>query len=106
MNLISQQQIQELVTLVVRRFHPVKLYIFGSYAEGSPTVDSDVDLLVLNDSPVPRYRLMQLIRREIAETRIPTDVIVTDEQELMRFEQVPGHIFYDIRPHRKLLYER
>ena len=32
---------------IVQRFHPDKIILFGSYASGTPTPDSDVDLLVV-----------------------------------------------------------
>src|SRR5438128_4173171 len=32
---------------IVARFHPEKIILFGSYAYGTPTPDSDVDLLVV-----------------------------------------------------------
>ena len=39
--------IQKVVEQIVRQFHPEKVILFGSYAYGEPTADSDVDLLVV-----------------------------------------------------------
>jgi predicted nucleotidyltransferase len=36
-----------MVRRIVRRFHPVKIILFGSQARGMATADSDVDLLVI-----------------------------------------------------------
>ncbi len=35
--------------LIVERFHPERIILFGSYAYGTPTVHSDFDLLVVRD---------------------------------------------------------
>ena len=44
------QDIQEIVDQIVERFHPQKVILFGSYAHGTPSEDSDVDLLVVMDT--------------------------------------------------------
>jgi len=41
------QQIQEYVQRLGEEFAPQRVILFGSYAYGQPTVDSDVDLLVI-----------------------------------------------------------
>jgi predicted nucleotidyltransferase len=41
------EDIQELADRIAREFQPEKIILFGSYARGNPTPDSDVDLLVI-----------------------------------------------------------
>ena len=45
--MVSREQIQAFVDQVVRRFRPARVILFGSYAYGDPTEDSDVDLMVI-----------------------------------------------------------
>ena len=45
--MISTQQIQATCDDIVREFAPLQVILFGSYAYGTPTEDSDVDLLVV-----------------------------------------------------------
>lgn len=45
--LISRQLVQNYCDDVAREFRPEKIILFGSYAGGRPTPDSDVDLLVI-----------------------------------------------------------
>jgi uncharacterized protein len=40
-------QIRNYCEGVARVFHPEKIILFGSYAYGKPTLDSDVDLMVI-----------------------------------------------------------
>ncbi len=44
---ISQEQIQEYSDRIAAEFKPERIILFGSYAYGAPTADSDVDLLVV-----------------------------------------------------------
>jgi predicted nucleotidyltransferase len=44
---IGRRQIEEYCEAIAREFSPEKIILFGSYAYGEPTADSDVDLLVV-----------------------------------------------------------
>jgi predicted nucleotidyltransferase len=43
----SLQDIQDYANKIAERFQPEKIILFGSYAYGTPTKDSDVDLMVI-----------------------------------------------------------
>ena len=45
--MISPTQIRQVSDEIARRFQPERIILFGSYAYGTPTEDSDVDLLVV-----------------------------------------------------------
>jgi uncharacterized protein len=45
--MVTTEQIRELCDKIVHEFHPERVILFGSYAYGTPTEDSDVDLLVV-----------------------------------------------------------
>jgi uncharacterized protein len=49
-NTVTLQAIQKIVQQIVERFRPQKVILFGSYAQGKPTPDSDVDLLVVMET--------------------------------------------------------
>ncbi len=80
--MISRDDIQRFVDHVVEQFRPAKVILFGSYAYGSPTEDSDVDLMVVMPHKgssaqaatrvrlaCPREFAMDLIVRSPAEVR-------------------------------------
>ena len=52
--MVSQQEIQATCDDIVREFAPLQVILFGSYAYGTPTEDSDVDLLVV--MPIPKFK--------------------------------------------------
>jgi uncharacterized protein len=49
---ISSTDIAEVVRQIVERFHPIKIVLFGSYAYGNPHEGSDIDILVVMDTPL------------------------------------------------------
>ena len=58
-NLVPMSAIRNYVRGIVDRFHPDRVILFGSYAYGTPTPDSDVDLLVVMPA---RNELDQAVR--------------------------------------------
>ena len=49
--MVTREDIQATCDDIVREFAPLQVILFGSYAYGTPTEDSDVDLLVIMDIP-------------------------------------------------------
>jgi len=47
---VTLDDIKAIVEQIVSRFHPEKVILFGSYAHGEPTADSDVDLLIVMET--------------------------------------------------------
>ena len=43
----TARSILAVVDAIVRRYHPTRVILFGSYAHGRPDADSDIDLLVV-----------------------------------------------------------
>jgi predicted nucleotidyltransferase len=41
--MIAQEQIESVVQVVVEGYEPMKIILFGSYAYGHPTKDSDLE---------------------------------------------------------------
>ena len=69
---------------IVEQFQPYQVVLFGSYAYGTPDLESDVDLLVVMDSDEP---MAQRIRRvtEVAKVRfLPMDIIVRTPAEMVQ----------------------
>ena len=47
---VTLNEIRQVVRQIVGYCHPHKVVLFGSYADGTATPDSDVDLLVVMDT--------------------------------------------------------
>ncbi len=51
--MIAESDIQSLIDSIVAKYHPVKILLFGSYATGKATDESDIDLLVEIETYMP-----------------------------------------------------
>jgi predicted nucleotidyltransferase len=72
---VSLDDIKSIVLQIVSRFHPQKIILFGSYAYGEPTPDSDVDLLVVMETAENPLRTAGRISAAI-DHPFPIDILV------------------------------
>jgi uncharacterized protein len=89
---------------IVERFHPEKIILFGSYAYGTPTPDSDVDLLVVMPT---RNQLEQAVKIDeaIEERGFPLDLLVRTPKSLATRLRWRDSFMEEIVTHGKVLYE-
>jgi predicted nucleotidyltransferase len=67
--------IRNVTRQIVQQFHPQKVILFGSYAYGQATRDSDVDLLVVMDTDESPLHMAAKIAAAI-EHPFPLDIVV------------------------------
>lgn len=102
--MVSMTEIEALAQRIAELFQPEKIILFGSYAYGTPTPDSDVDLLVIMDFEGRSAQKATEIFM-VANPRFPTDLLVrTSDVVYTRAEQ--GDFFLrEILSQGKVLYE-
>jgi uncharacterized protein len=103
--MISMPHIQRYCDAIAAAFKPVKIILFGSYAYGTPTADSDVDVLVV----MPRGRKATLDTavkiREKVPASFPVDVLVRGESEFARRLRDRDMFTEQITQKGKVMYE-
>ncbi len=99
--------IETLKDLFVKELNPVAVYLFGSYAEGRETDDSDYDFYILvNDSESDMLRLTQQVYKAIRNNHnCPVDIIVNTERTFLERIKVGRALERDVKEKGILLYE-
>jgi predicted nucleotidyltransferase len=74
-------QLRPSLQVLVEQFQPEQVILFGSYAHGEPTPDSDVDLLVIKNIDRSSVSDATSIRRAVRPLRhtvanLPLDIMV------------------------------
>ena len=90
---ISFERIQTIAKQIGEQFHPLKIVLFGSYAWGTPTEESDVDLLVimpdLEGHPIKAAgKIRYMLPRDISIDVLVRDPAFVEE----RIQQLDGFI--------------
>jgi predicted nucleotidyltransferase len=102
---IPQAAIDDVVRQIAEKFKPNKIILFGSYAYGKPTPLSDVDLLIVMDSPLKESDLSKTIRRSIAY-HFGLDLVVKTSKSLASRIEMGDFFLMEILKKGKVLYER
>ncbi len=80
--MVNKHYIRNYAKRIGRRFHPQQVILFGSYASGMATEDSDVDLLIIMDHDKAR-NIDQAIEIQLAtDATFPMDLIVRRPDEV------------------------
>ena len=102
--MISESAIQEAVARIVRDFQPERVILFGSYAWGAPTPDSDVDLLVI--LPFSGKSLHQSVAiLERIDGRFPVDVLARRPDDTARRYAEGDPLIREALDRGRVLYE-
>ena len=95
---------------VGEQFKPARVVLFGSYAYGTPSEDSDIDLLIIEQEPFggnrKRWPEIKKIRRMLAPFRLPKDILVFSRHEVEKWKNTKNHIIATCLREGKVLYER
>lgn len=103
---MAEQDIQKITDKIVKEFKPQKVVLFGSYAWGTPTKDSDIDIFVIKDDPRKNIRDMAIDLEEILLPRtLPLDLIVYKPEQVERFIKEENMFITKILTKGKTLYE-
>ena len=103
--MIDRKAIQATCDDIVREFHPQRVVLFGSYAYGTPTEDSDADLLIVMDIPEDQTRQQAVAIRQRIPRRFRMDLIVRTPAELAFRVKHNDWFYREIQERGEVLYE-
>ncbi|MEA3476431.1 MAG: nucleotidyltransferase domain-containing protein [Candidatus Cloacimonadota bacterium] len=103
--MITEKQINEIVKRIVENYFPERIILFGSYAYGSPTKDSDLDLLIVKESNIPIHKRGREVRKYLRGLKVPMDIIIRTPAEFETYKDIIGTIIYPANKFGKVIYE-
>jgi predicted nucleotidyltransferase len=102
---IPMTAIHAVVQQIAEKFQPEKIILFGSYAYGDPRPESDVDLLVVMDTPLRNREQAVQIARAI-DYHFGLDLLVRNPRQLAERLALGDFFLQDVVEKGKVLYER
>lgn len=102
--MVSARRIQDYVGELVRHFHPERVVLFGSHADGTPRRDSDVDLLVVMRHEGAAAEQAARIRRSV-RAGFPLDIIVRSPAAIRKRLAMGDGFIRDILERGRVLHE-
>lgn len=104
---VTRRQINAVVRKIVDEFNPEEIILFGSYAYGKPTIDSDVDVLVVMETDErPAKRASRVVGAILDVKTFPMDILVRTPQEIEHRLAIGDFFIQEIVGMGKVLHER
>jgi len=102
--MLSALDIDHVRDRIAQAMHPEKIYLFGSYADGKATDDSDIDLLVVMQSELSPHKRNVAVKRLFPHRTFSLDAFVYTPQEFARYRDIPGTIVHNAAHLGRLLH--
>jgi predicted nucleotidyltransferase len=103
---VTDELLRDIVHRILSVGSPQKIVLFGSRARGEARWDSDVDLLIIEDSELPRYKRSVPYLRALAGLCAAKDVVVWTPDEVAEWADVPHAFISTALREGKTLYAR
>ena len=104
--MVNAAVLRAIVQRLVTHFDPEKIILFGSYARGDATEESDVDLLVVAHTDLPPRIRFGAVRRLLTDYPAAFDVYLKTPEEYQRWRSVVNHVVYFADKYGKVIHER
>lgn len=104
--MIDSNKINEIALRIATKFNPHRIILFGSYANGSQDEDSDIDLLIIQDTDLPIHQRGYDIRMSLIGSKMPFDILVYTKSEFEQEKEKNSSFLNSAMKNSKLLYER
>lgn len=100
------RSIRAVADKIARRFQPEQIVLFGSYAYGTPRPESDVDLLIIMNTPLRSRQQRLEISRALSPRPFPLDIVVRTPEEIKNRLALGDPFVREITTRGKVVYER
>lgn len=99
-------ELEKAVQAIKKNVNPVSIYLFGSYANGNPNEDSDLDICIITDTLRERkIDVLRNIRRAMAHTvTMPVDLLIYASAEFNERAALSASMEYNILNHGVQIY--
>lgn len=105
--MISKDLVEIVKSRLVETYNPLEIYLFGSYAWGTPTEESDLDLLiVIEKTDEKSYKRPVAGYRNLRDLDISKDIIVYTKEEFERAASNISTLGYKVKNQGELIYAR
>ena len=102
---ISERLIEKIIRRILEVADPIRIIVFGSASAGKMTADSDVDLLVIEDSFTNQREENLRLRKALKDLDVPVDIFTMTSERFNETKNVIGGLAYPANKYGRVIYE-
>ncbi len=100
------ESLPDAVQRIIEKLAPEKIILFGSYAYGAPTPDSDVDLLIILETTAAAKERYLAVSDLLYPRPFPVDILVKTPQEITLALKRGDFFIKELLTRGTVMYER
>ena len=102
--MVSDKDLNKVVSRIVEFYQPEKIILFGSYAQGNPNENSDLDLILIKETNEPALDRAEGIHKALRDLFLPMDILVYTPSEISKDKDRKFTFIHDVLKTGKILY--
>lgn len=102
---VDETLLEQIVRRILTVGSPQKIVLFGSRARGDYQSDSDIDLLIIEESSLPRFKRSSRYRKALIGLFPAKDIVVWTANEVKEWQGVSNAFITTILDEGKVIYE-
>jgi len=102
---VDEALLDQIVRRILAVGSPQKIVLFGSRARGDYKSDSDIDLLIIEESDLPRFKRSGRYRKALVGVFPAKDIVVWTPDEVEDWQEVSNAFITTILDEGKVIYE-
>ncbi|MEA3338472.1 MAG: nucleotidyltransferase domain-containing protein [Chloroflexota bacterium] len=102
---VDAELMDEMARRIVEASRPQKIILFGSRARGEARPDSDIDMLVIAESPKPRHQRAAPLYGAVSDILVAMDILVYTPGEVEEWSEAPQAFVTTAVREGQVLYE-
>lgn len=77
----TKKEIKKITKQIIEKYKPEKIILYGSFAYGRPTENSDLDLLIIKKTKEPKVQRIKEVLMKV-RSNLPLEPLVYTPEEL------------------------
>lgn len=103
---LYNKEVRRAVDKIKALYKPEKIFVFGSFASGKITADSDIDFFIIKRTTKPRRERQREVSRILIDRRVPLDILVFTPAEAEKRRRLGDPFILDILNSGRLVYAK
>ncbi len=94
--MVTNTQLEIIARIINKTVNPESVFLFGSYAEGTPNENSDLDIAIIKNTVEDKHESLYQIRKALSYLGIPMDILLFETKNYHLNKNVYGTVQYEV----------